>query len=245
MLSMPAVVAIIASWTMSLAYPSGQDSPGNVTVSVVTDTVRISEGQLVFRLHNAASAAVTAWRVAADYVFADGTSQRIVYGREGYLALSGLAPPSLAGGRVVQPGSTTEVAIPLPEHWPPVTTVHLQLETAIFANGSAVGPKAEIDALFARRIEDRVAWSRVRAAFDEARRGGTGDAVARAMDDLDFPGDATRGHRVVVSSRKDLERLINGESRAQGDRPLNAILTEWVARADAYIAAATKHSARR
>jgi hypothetical protein len=246
MLSLLVVAAFISSLAASPGALGGQEPPAPLPVTVPDDGVRIREGQLSFRLQNRAASPVTAWRVAADYVLDDGTSRRIVYGREGYLAFSGLVPPELAAGRVVQPGGTTDVAIPLPESWPRVSTVRLQVESAIFADGSAFGPQAEVDAIFARRTEDRAAWLRVRAAFDEAKKGGTGDAVARAIDELDFPGDATHRHRVVISARKDLERLLSGAPQTQrADRSLDTVLMEWVRRADAHVAAATRHSARR
>ena len=245
MLSLLAMIAFISSYAATANGLGAQEHAPLPPVAVVDGSARVYEGQLLFRLQNEAALAATAWRVAAEYALADGTSQRIVYGREAYMSFAGLTPAALAVGGVVPPGERIDVAIPLPESWPTVSTVHLQIESVIFADGSAFGPRAEVEALFARRAEDRIAWSRVRAAFEEANNGGTGDAVARAIDALDFPGDPRYRHRVVVSARNDLKRLINGDPRILGGQSLHTVLTKWVSRADAHIAAATRHSTRR
>jgi hypothetical protein len=240
----PPLMAAISLSTAVLVDDAAQQT-ADVPVTVVDDAVRVADGQLRFRLQNRATVPVTAWRVAAEYLLADGTSERIVYGREGYLAISGLGPPEHAAGRVVGAEGQTDVAILLPDAWPAVTSVRLQVESAVFADGSSFGPPMEIAAIFARRDEDRRAWQRVRHAFAEARKGGTEEAVAQAIAALGASADAGGRHPVVAGARRDLERLLhNAEARAEAGG-LDAVLARWVQRADAHVAAATRHSARR
>jgi hypothetical protein len=217
---------------------------------VVASAGSVIEGggtYLTFTITNNSSVAVTAWGVKAAYVLPDGQVSRQRYGRDGYLAFAGVLPD--LDRTVVPPhsGMGEKIRISPSNGLGGAIRVDMEVDFAIFADGTSFGSEQETADMFARRSADLRVWLRIQKAIESARKTASGrSAVVMIQTELASGDEGTFADRHLKTTRANLAAILaKARDDQASDAEVNASLGSLLEQATARARAAADHSTRR
>lgn len=205
----------------------------------VTDTP-FGSHEVAFIVTNNSDWAVTAWEVAVECRYTDGTTRARSVARDSFRSYEGLTPGAETAetflvrhgtsiGRIVFPAKAGESLV--------VTRIALQW--AVFADGSGIGDPAGRAGLFRDREQVYQKWVAVLAALRAAQASASGSAsLTDALQRIDaLKGEAQEGigELVTIQMRRNLEMAISRKV------PPDEFLAKWIARAERELKSADSH----
>jgi len=214
-----------------------------------TDIVAVSQPVIVklqngreaieFRVTNNGAGTVTAWEVAVECLYSNGTLRTLSLTREGYEEYSGfgtgdtravLAPQGSVKGRILL-GTGQGRAI---------SFLRGSLRWAVFADNSVLGDRSRAAYAFEQREREYGAWTAVLGALEKARSAGSGGMALRAAAEaLNAVDVRHREHPITRLMLRNIQLAIERHPsiRVSDDE----FLRRWTLRAQQQVLAADAH----